>query len=441
MAPIATGAGQLPDYSEFARMLYATGVISDPWLGGKERFRLQPALLSQSQADRLRIAAERVGLIYHELSEVVVRHPELLDQFFNLTPWQKAMWLSSEGRWHGIARVDLFICSDGRIRACEMNSDTPSGEAETTLLNQLLHPFYPDTIDPNEGFDERFWQMLVASHHARLFPDTSPAFPLDTAPALPLPRSIAIVYPTDLPEDLSMIAIYKQWLEDRGCKVTLGSPYNLGVDKQGRVTVLREAVDLVFRHYKTDWWGERETIWTNQAPFADPDPLERELTLLLEAENEGRVTVVNPFGAVVTQNKFAMALMWEGHELFSEQARSWIEEYIPETRRLTVMNPADMIRDEWVLKSDYGCEGDSVLCGPFVKPKDWQLAFATAIPERWIAQRFFQVAPIDYGQSVEAMLPNYGIYLIGGRATGFYTRLSQKSTNYASVTAPTFISR
>jgi hypothetical protein len=28
---------------------------------------------------------------------------------------------------------------------------------------------------------------------------------------------------------------------------------------------------------------------------------------------------------------------------------------------------------------------------------------------------------------------------IGGRAAGFYTRLSQKATNYASVTAPTFI--
>ena len=121
----------MPDYGDFARMLYATGILSDPWLGGKERFRLQPALLTQSQAERLRTATERVGLIYHELSEIVIRGPELLDQFFNLTPWQKAMWFASEGRWHGIARVDLFICpngaEDGRIRACEMNSDTPTG--------------------------------------------------------------------------------------------------------------------------------------------------------------------------------------------------------------------------------------------------------------------------------------------------------------------------
>jgi glutathionylspermidine synthase len=409
-------------------MLYATGILSDPWLGGKERFRLQPTLLSQPQAERLRTAAERVGLIYHELSEIVIRRPELLDQFFNLTPWQKAMWFASEGRWHGIARVDLFICADGHIRACEMNSDTPSGEAEAALLNQLLHPFHTGAVDPNEGFDERFWQMLAASHQARTGQDIEP-------------ESVAIVYPTDLPEDLSMIAIYKRWLEERGCKVTLGSPFNLGVDDEGRVTVMGEAVDLIIRHYKTDWWGERETIWTNQAPFADPDPLARELTLLLEAENEGRVTVVNPFGAVVTQNKFAMALMWERSELFSEQSQSWITEYIPETRRLAAMRHEDLSRDEWVLKSDYGCEGDSVLCGPFVKPSDWQLALATAIPEHWIAQRFFEVAPIEDGQGGEVTLPNYGVYLIGGRAASFYTRLSQKATNYASVTAPTFISQ
>src|SRR5215470_8645054 len=177
-------------YGDFARMLYSTGIISDPWLGGKERFRLRPALLSRPQAERLRTAAERIGLIYHELSEIVIRRPELLDQFFNLTPWQKAMWFASEGRWHGIARVDLFICADGRIRACEMNSDTPSGEAEAVLLNQLLHPYHPNTTDPNTNFAESFWQMLVASHRARLTTEENP-------------QSVGIIYPTDLPEDLS----------------------------------------------------------------------------------------------------------------------------------------------------------------------------------------------------------------------------------------------
>lgn len=404
------------EYGEFARMLYATGIISDPWLNGKPRFSLTPALLTPQQAADLAEAAECVAAIYEQVAEITLAHPELIDEFFGLTPWQKAMWLESGGRWHGIARVDLFLCKDGRIRACEMNSDTPSGEAEAVLLNQVLHPYSPGTIDPNVAFPDRFWEMLVASNQSVA------------------PRSIAIIYPTDLPEDLSMIAIYKQWFEARGSRVVLGSPFNLVLDAQGRVTVTGEPIDLIVRHYKTDWWSERERVWSNQQDFADPDPLDRELLLLLEAESEGRVTVVNPFGAVVTQNKKAMALMWEHRELFSEEVQAYIDEYIPETRRFTTLSHSDLSREEWVLKSDYGCEGDTVVCGPFVKPNDWQMALTAAIPEHWVAQRFFEVAPTETG-----MLPNYGVYLIGGSAAGFYTRVSDKATNYTSLTVPTYI--
>ncbi|MFN0087168.1 MAG: glutathionylspermidine synthase family protein [Blastocatellia bacterium] len=412
-------------YGEFARRLYETGMLSDPWLNGRERFCLRPAVLEAAEADELRIAAERIGFLYHELAGIVLENPDLLDRFFGLTPWQKAMWLASGGSWHGIARVDLFRCADGRIRSCEMNSDTPSGEAEAVLLNRMLLPFHPGVVDPNEGFDERFCEMLAASHQARLGDaDESPA----------LPRTIAIIYPTDLPEDLSMIAIYKGWLESRGCRVVLGSPYNLGRAPGGGVTVMGEPVELIIRHYKTDWWGERETIWANQNPFADPDPLERELSLLLEADSQGRVTIVNPFGAVLTQNKLSMALMWERRDLFSPQAQSWIEEYLPETRRFDSKRDVRLPREEWVLKSVYGCEGDSVVCGPFVKSTDWQLALTAALPRHWIRQRFFEVTPTP-----EGMLPNYGAYLIGGHAAGFYTRLSAKATDDTAVTAPTFI--
>lgn len=402
-------------------MLYATNIISDPWLGGRERFRLEPVILTQPQVEQLATAAERVGALYHEVSQIVLQYPELLDEFFSLTPFQKMMWLAAEGRWHGIARVDLFFCTDGQVRACEMNSDTPSGEAEAVLLNELLLPYSPSAIDPNTEFAEDFWQMLIASHQARTESDAEP-------------RRIGIIYPTDLPEDLSMMAIYKAWLEARGCRVIFGSPFNLGLDVQRRVTVMGEPVDLIIRHYKTDWWSERELIWANQAPFSDPDPLDRELLLLLQAENERRVTVVNPFGAVVTQNKKAMALMWERQELFSPQAREHIATYIPETRRLTTLPGEELPREEWVLKSDYGCEGDSVVCGPFAKPADWRIALAAAIPEHWVAQRFFEVAP-----TAEGLLPNYGVYLIGGSTAGFYTRLSAKATDYTAVTAPTFV--
>lgn len=417
------GHPTLPNYGEFAQMLYATCIISDPWIAGKERFRLQPLILSRQQAESLAAVAERIGFLHHEVARIVWENSEFLDEFYSLTPYQKAMWLQSEGRWHGIARVDLFICTDGKIRSCEMNSDTPSGEAEAFLLNQLLHPYFPHTTDPNTDLPEKFWRMLTKSDSGRRGVEGEGKL-----------ESVAIIYPTDLPEDLSMIAIYRQWLEARGCSVVIGSPYNLNRDADGNVTVMGKRVDLIIRHYKTDWWGEREIIWSNQQPFLDADPLHRELMLILEAEYEGRVTVVNPFGSVLTQNKHSMALMWEHHELFSPQAQEWIQAYIPETRRLSSLDAAALNREDWVLKSVFGCEGDSVLVGRSAKPNDWQLALTTAIPKHWIAQRYFEIAADENG-----MMPNIGAYLIGGEAAGFYTRLSAKSTDYTAVTAPTFI--
>jgi glutathionylspermidine synthase len=415
-------------YSEFAQRVYATGVLSDPWLGGRERFRLEPVIISADELHEFYTVAERVALIYHELAEIVWQQPELLDEFFALTPFQKVMWLASEGRWHGIARVDLFRCTDGQIRACEMNSDTPSGEAEAVLLNQMLHEFHPHTIDPNADFAERFWQMLQTAWQSIPPSTSSPTHPFTN-------HQVAILYPTDMPEDLSMIALYRQWLTERGCEVVLGSPYNLGIDAQGRVTVMGQAVDIIVRHYKTDWWGEREIIWKNQQPYADEEPLARELLPLLESERAGRVAVVNPFGAVVTQNKHTMALMWERQELFSAQAQAWIRAHIPETRRMVGTHANDVPRKGWVLKSVYGCEGDSVVIGAFVKPKDWFLSLTAIIERHWIAQRFFEVAPL----AETNLLPNFGVYLLGGRAAAIFTRLSQKATDYSAVTAPTYV--
>ena len=123
---------------------------------------------------------------------MVWEHPEWLETFFHLTPYQKLMWFSAQGRWHGIAgptSLSRRCCS-----AVEVNSDTPSGEAEAVLLNRLLWPWHSGVRDPNRRLPGAFWRMLVASHGGKA------------------PGTVGIVYPTDIPEDLSMIALYRQWL-------------------------------------------------------------------------------------------------------------------------------------------------------------------------------------------------------------------------------------
>lgn len=410
------------DYAAFARAIYETGVLSDPWIDGCERFGMQGVVLTTPRAQALAEVAERVAYLHHELAHILLEHPELLAEFYHLTPCQQAMWEAAGGLWHGMARADLFICEDGRIACCELNSDTPSGQPEAVILNRLLHAAHGAVDDPNVYLEERYLAMLRQSHAKRTDQ------PLTT---------VGIIYPTELTEDLGMITLFTRWLAAAGIRVICGSPFNLRRTSRG-IEVLGEAVDLIVRHYKTDWWGERIPVWDDAPDYPDPEPLYEPLGALLAADMAGEVTVVNPFGAVVTQNKLSLAFLWEEQPRFSRRAQRWIRKHIPETYRMTSLS-LDQLRAEreaWVLKSDYGCEGEETICGPFVSQEVWDQTIEHALPERFIAQRFFRAEADKAGRQI-----NYGVYLLGGSASGYFTRLSPQSTDYTAVTVPTFVTR
>jgi glutathionylspermidine synthase len=418
--PQISARADYQDYTDFARAIYETGVISDPWFDGNERFGLRGVVLTREKARRLMEAAERVTYLHQELIEILLETPSLLAEFYHLTPYQQMMWETSGGLWHGMARADLFICEDASIKCCELNSDTPSGQPEAVILNEMLRDAHGAVIDPNARLRERFVRMLAESHAKR------------TDHAL---KTIGIIYPTELSEDLAMITLFARWLEEAGHRVVCGSPFNVRAASSG-IEVLGVAVDLILRHYKTDWWGERLPVWDDAPEYPDPLPLDGPLGALLSAEMAGTVTVVNPFGSVVTQNKLSLAFFWEEQRRFSASAQKWIRRYIPETRRLSSLSLSQLReeREEWVLKSDYGCEGRETVCGAFVSEEEWNKALDHALPEHFVAQRFFHVAADEKGR-----LANFGVYVFGGSACGFFTRLSHQSTEYTALTVPTFV--
>ena len=411
-------------YASFADELVDTCIISDPWVEGVERFRLEPQVLSRERYTNFCNAIERVGRVYHKMTEILWENPELLESSFYLTPWQRQMWQASGGHWHGIARGDAFILQDGSIRICELNADTPSGEPEAVIVNELRHRFHSDLMNPNAGFKEKFINMLMASCRAVFGPQFS---------ELP---TVGIIYPTDLPEDLSMIELYRTWLQERGHEVVLGSPYNLSRDQDGALLLMGQKIELAIRHYKTDWWSEREPVSTKGDEFPDPDPLDGPLRAILGAELDGKAAVVNPFGAVVVQNKLSMAFFYEHIDLFDNESQEAIRAYIPPTFRLINCNTQDILRERerWVLKSDYGCEGDEVIIGRLVSDEQWTTVLDEVISERWIVQEYFEAAQEENG-----MIPNYGVFLIGGHTGGIFTRFSSSSTDYRALTAPTFV--
>ncbi len=414
----ATGA-----YDAFARRLLEGGLVTDPWLDGAPRFETGVERLDAQTYRRLCRAAEQLATVYDELARLVWDDPELTASFFSLTPVQEALWQASAPLWHGIGRADLFITTDGELVTTELNSDTPTGEAEAVELSRLMAEEHPDLADPNAQLESRFLR-LVEALHVRVAG----------------PRTVGLVYPTELTEDLSVVRLYRRWLEGAGFDVVLASPYNLGRDADGRLTLFDVPVSVVVRHYKTDWWTERVSPWLDD-PIPDALPLTEPLTHVLGAWVDGKLGLVNPFGSVLTQNKRAMAFMWEHLHRFSPTAQAHIQALVPLTSRLETMHPEQLLADRaaWVLKSDYGAEGDEVIVGLETDAATWAESLRLARPGRWIAQRYFAAQPRDERGTVA----NYGVFLIAGEAAGCYVRVQSGATDDAArslavgLTAPT----
>jgi glutathionylspermidine synthase len=404
-------------YEAFGRRITASAIVTDPWVFGEPRFREEPVVIPASEAREMYRVSESVAEVYNELCLMVADEPEVLDTFFGLSPYQKAMWMASQPLWHVIARADVFVTDEG-LQIAELNCDTPTGEAEAIVLGPLAAR--AGTTDPNRQLAQRFGDVTEVLATAMLGKGA--------------PRRAGIVYPTELPEDLSLVRLYKKTFEERGWQVVFGSPYNLTHDERGLV-LFDEPISLVLRHYKTDWWGERQSAWDDEE-LLDPQPLEESLEAVLAAMLEGQVAVVNPFGAVVPQNKRAMAFMWEQIHRFSRRAQDTIRAHVPVTRRLEAVHVEQLVaqKDDWVLKSDYGAEGDEVVIGRLVTPEVWKESLTHARPGRWVVQRYFRAKEGPRGETI-----NYGVFLLAGEASGLYARVQIGATDDRALSAPVLI--
>ena len=191
----------------------------------------------------------------------------------------------------------------------------------------------------------------------------------------------------------------------------------------------------MIRHYKSDWFTERQSVWTDET-LADSAPLTEPLQALLQAQTQGRCVVVNPFGAIAAQNKRLMAFCWERIHRFSVVGQQAIQRLIPYTSRLESMHELQLRadKDRWVINSNYGAEGDEVVIGRFTDESTWEQTIQKARPGCFIVQRYFQPKVDPQG-----VIQNHGVFVVGGEACGIYTRRDSGFTDASALSVPTMV--
>jgi glutathionylspermidine synthase len=399
--------------------LQTCGVPVTPYSEGHLRIDPETTFIPSRRMKTLRKATNSLSVAYDELCLILTQEKTYLKEFFLFSSIQEALWYSSGGQWQGIARADIFFTQDGRIAIAELNSDTPSGLDEAYLLSQYAEELTPGYINPNRNLPKIFTSIITQAFKEVQNPSSTP--------------TVGIIYPTDIPEDMGLLFLYQHWLQQAGYRIVLGSPWNIRKNTTGGLTLFGKEIDVLLRHYKTDWWCERKNIWKDSRPIPDSEPLLSLLRDIINSAIKGKLAIVNPFGTIVTQNKLSLAFFHENLHLFTQETQENILHYIPLTKRLSQFDPILVLeeKDSWVLKSDYGCEGAEVIIGKLTPRDEWKRILRLAIPERWIVQQYFEAEKTENG-----MTENYGVYLIHGRSQGAYLRLSQGVTSTTSSISP-----
>jgi glutathionylspermidine synthase len=381
-------AGNSLEPAEFAHVR-RTCVIEhckwDPQVG--DQATLAPFPIFISEADWREVADSALALA----SEMLAAERELLQRtdlhrLLGLPgPLRRAFSRATEipetASFARTMRFDFHFTRDGWL-VSEVNSDVPGGFAEAEGFAALMARYFPES--------------QVAGRPASLWADR-------VAATLASESTVALLSAPGYMEDAQVVAYLASLLRGRGFSTRLIGPAELRW-ASGRAFLAESSTPLgaIVRFYQLEWLSRL--------------PVESGWQYFLF----GGVTPVSNAGrAGLTESK-RFPLIWPD-----------LRTQLPNCARLMpeAREPRDAALSEadgWVLKASYSNCGDSVVAREWVSRSHWRGVWAGALlnPKAWVAQRRFEVLPIDTpaGRLTHCL----GVYVIDGQVAGAYLRLSKK---------------
>ncbi|MCA9608829.1 MAG: glutathionylspermidine synthase family protein, partial [Myxococcales bacterium] len=267
----------------------------------------------------------------------------------------------------------------------EANSDVPGGLGEAGGLAALMLPHHPGAVhggDPSAALAEAIARRVAPG------------------------SAVALVHATAFTDDWQVVLSVRDALAAHGVEGTTVGPdaleWSLRGDASVRIAGARpRPIAGIVRNYPTEWLPSLLGAggWWRQL-------------------RGGRTPVANPPVLALFSQSKRFPLTWDRLGLSMPTWRA----ILPETRD---PRDVDAATGEWVLKPALGRIGEDVGLPGVTESRGWR-AIARSVrrrPSQWVAQRRFEITPVE--TPMGRKYPCIGVFVVDGRAAGFYGRLGR----------------
>jgi len=377
------------------------------WTDGLANFSLAAVELTPGDWDEVADATLAVSRVVGRVLSHLEGAPELLAVLG--IPAALAALATRPRRerpWSFVSRLDWARTPEG-WKLLEINSDTPAGLWEAGLVSARIAPLH--RTGAFVGAD--FWPTL-ADRWAEAVAEASGAEAAG--------QHVGLVGATSYAEDLDQMRAHER-------AIRLGAP-RAGTDigaigdvrvRQGRAWLHGAPVDLLFRYYPVDWLVD--------------DPA---LVPLLELAASGRLPMYPPAHALIPQSKAFLALVWELHRqgFFPAGEAAAVRAYVP----LTVLDAGRLGGRCHVVKPYLEREGHGVRFSQELDPRERRRLRGAEVvyQERVDLARVRLPVATARGWRDEERYLVFGVFLIGDRVAGAYTRAGAPVTGREAVFTP-----
>jgi glutathionylspermidine synthase len=344
-----------------------------------------PLLLEPGTASYLNETAEMLTQEALAAEAEILQRPEVIERLALPRVLRSALQenVCNSPVWQPlrVMRFDFHFTSEG-WRISEVNADVPGGYIESSGWNALVATECPGASAP----------PATSEIYARAIRELAGPDGL-----------VAFVHATAYSDDRQVMRHLAGSLSRFDMRTCLLSPSHL-VWLDGRARICANfasgSPDAIVRFFPAEWLPNLpdEEGWK---PYF----------------RGSKTPLSNPGSAIVLQTK-RFPLVWEAlqTDLFT-----W-RKLLPETREVAELDGS--LDDSWILKPVFGRVGERIGIRGVTPSTEFQriLRDARRRPQEWIAQERFAILPL--GTEGGAMYPCIGVFTIGGKAAGFYGRVS-----------------